>query len=130
MDIKFLTDFRGKETKEIFYVAGSVITMRDDHANRLIGWGFAEKFTGGDGGVLPPPPVDPALTVKSMMTPKVAALVAHDNDLIIQSLREEMLAEEALAETKLEIVFENDPIALPVEPEPEPAPRRAKKAKK
>jgi hypothetical protein len=121
MDIKFLTDFRGKETEEIFYVAGSVITMRDDHANRLIGWGFAEKFTGGDGGVLPPPPVDTTLEVKPMMTPKVAALVAHDNDLIIQSLREEMLAEEEAHKAVPSFVDE---------PEPAPAPKRGKKAKK
>src|SRR5215216_1987670 len=95
MEIKLTRDFRGKETREIFYLAGSVVAVRDDHAKTLIDLGFAVEFDGGEGGVtLPPPPVDKDLETKQMTTGKAAAMVARDNDLIIQNLRAELLKEE------------------------------------
>lgn len=109
MEIKLTKDYRGKETKEVFYAAGSVIPVRDDYAQNLIGLGFAVKFDGGEGGVsFPPPPVDPTLETKSMMTPEVAGIVARDNDLIIQSLREEVLVEKEVGGKKMLVKFKKD----------------------
>ena len=105
MKIKLLKDFRGKETKEVFYLTGSVIDLRDDYAKRLIDLGFAEKITGGETEVIqPPPPVDPTLTIKSMMTPKVAAIVEKDNEAVLRDLREQLLRdEEAQARAEEEV---------------------------
>ena len=44
MQIKFLKDFRGKETQEAFFLKGSVTEISNaDFAKRLIDLGFAEQ---------------------------------------------------------------------------------------
>lgn len=55
MEVKLLKDFRGKETKEVFYPAGSIVAVRDDHAARLIELGFAEEYVAP--GAAQPDPV-------------------------------------------------------------------------
>ena len=39
--VKFLVDFRGKLTREIFYLAGSVAEFDSDTAGRLLAEGWA-----------------------------------------------------------------------------------------
>jgi hypothetical protein len=41
MEVRLTCDYRGKETKEVFYHKGSVVAVRDDHAPRLLELGYA-----------------------------------------------------------------------------------------
>jgi hypothetical protein len=143
MEVRLTKDFRGKETGEVFYLSGSVVAMRDDHAQRLLDLGFAVPYDGWEGGnvnPLPPPPVDPTLETKQMTVGKAAALVARDNDAIIVALRE-IVEREAEPETVENhfygtVTLEEGVIdrileaAKAPEPEPEPKPKRGRKAKK
>lgn len=103
MRIKFLKDFRGKETKEIFYPAGSVVEdslLKDSGAaDRLIAEGVAEAYTGPETVVFvsPYPVVDPELQIKPTAIGKAEALVNEDNAKILENLKAD---EEAKVEAK------------------------------
>ena len=96
MRIKFLKDFRGKDTKEVFYPAGSVVEIPDEVATRLAADGFAEVFTGAETVVFvsPNPVVDPELQLKPTATGDAAAIIEKDNAAILHNLEAERVSKE------------------------------------
>lgn len=118
MEVKFTKDFRGKETKEVFYRAGEVAAVRDDHGARLIDLGFAVAYDSWEEvEKLPPPslPVDPTLQTKPTATGEAAAIIQKDNAAILRNLQE--------AQKEEPPVVEAEPEPAP-EPTPEPKPRK------
>lgn len=128
MEVKFLKDFRGKETNEFFFRAGEIGAVKDHFAERLIDMGVAEEWKGDSGVVFESlePVIAPDVQFSPTATGKAAALVEKDNEAVIRNLREELKAEEeAGAPVEVLPVVEVEP-----EAKPEPKAKSSKKAKK
>ena len=70
MEVKFLKDFRGKLTGEVFYPAGSVGAVRDIAGAQLIEMGIAELFE----------PVMPVQVEAEILPPEIGAPVEVEEE--------------------------------------------------
>ena len=91
MEIRLTRDYRGKETKEAYYLKGSVIAMRNDFAARLLELGFAVPVSGNEERLAYPGLEDGSGQRPSNLVdmPEADAIVAADNAKILEAMKAE-----------------------------------------
>ena len=96
MEVRLSRDYRGKETKEVFYLKGSVVAMTESQAERLFGLGFAEPVA-DDGERLAYPGLEDGrgnpYVERGPAMPDAEAIAAQDNAKIVEALKAEQVAE-------------------------------------
>jgi hypothetical protein len=120
MEVRLTRDYRGKETKEVFYHKGSVVAVRDDHAPRLLELGYAVPV-GDDEERLAYPGLEDGSgkrpDIVSPETPVLDAFVANENAVVLENVK---------ADAENSVVFTPVDYELPTDVQPESAPHPAK----